>query len=78
MSNGQHANGSKDIIRSLVEARPDNHANELEVTLARKDMSIYLIRLRGYRGRDAPRIRRETLAALDVLEPRGRRRRGHE
>jgi len=38
----RHANGSKDIIRSLVKALPDNQANELEVTLARRDMTIYL------------------------------------
>ena len=38
----RHANGSKDIIRSLVEALPDNQANELQVTLARKDTTIYL------------------------------------
>jgi hypothetical protein len=38
----RHANGSRNIIRSLVEALPDNQANELELTLARKDMSVYL------------------------------------
>lgn len=38
----RHANGSKDIIRSLVEALFDNQANELDVTLARKDVTIYL------------------------------------
>lgn len=38
----RHANGSKDIVRALVEALPDNQASELEVTLARMDMTIYL------------------------------------
>ena len=38
----RHANGSKDILRSLVEALPDNQANELEITLARRDMTVYL------------------------------------
>jgi hypothetical protein len=38
----RHANGSKEIIRALVEALPDNQANELDVTLARRDMTIYL------------------------------------